>query len=163
MRRGCVYIYGSPSESRCKRYKLISRRGLEGDARAGGVWGGRIPPSNFPRVRETSLLCRLAMFSLFDLESLCADEVKLRAFLTKYGVLRDKDKCSCGGSFGQWCSDRGSSYRNCLTCGRKTYGKASTLLEGGNLTLKKWLYLAFYWAHNSAGERAVNMLGLGPP
>ena len=34
-----------------------------------------------------------AMFSLFELETLCGDEEKLRKFLESYGVLKDVPTC----------------------------------------------------------------------
>jgi len=41
------------------------------------------------------------------------------------------------------------------------FGKCDGILEGSLLPLKKWIHLAYFWAHNSAGQRADDMLGLG--
>lgn len=88
------------------------------------------------------------------------DEEKLEAFLCKYGVERKVSKCPCGGSLSYSCKDGPSSYRRCYKCRKKIYAKASSLLEGSHLTTKQWLYLAYFWAHDCAGERSVSMLGL---
>ena len=104
-----------------------------------------------------------AMFSLFDLESLCSDEGRLRVFLEKYGVLRKVLKCPCGGSLSAPCKNGTSSYRRCLACRKKIYAMSSSLLEGSHLTPKQWIFLAYFWAHDCAGERAVSMLGLSKP
>jgi len=102
-----------------------------------------------------------AMLSLFDLEVLCKDEGNLREFLEKYGVLRDDRSCPCGGALSDVCHTGSSAYRRCYKCRKKIYGKSSSILEGSHLTLKQWLYLAYFWAHDCAGERSVSMLGLG--
>ena len=104
------------------------------------------------------------MFSIFDLESLCSDEVKLAAFLTKYGVLAAPKSCGCGKPLTpKVYYDRGSAYRRCSdrSCNAKVYGKCDGILEHCHLTMKQWVYLAYFWAHNSAGSRAEAMLGLG--
>ena len=43
------------------------------------------------------------------------------------------------------------------------YGKSSSILDSSNLTFKQWLYIAYFWAHDCAGLRSVNMLGLTAP
>jgi len=100
------------------------------------------------------------MFSLFELENLCAEEDKLRDFLKQYGVLLDVEHCTCGGCLGQWCKTGSSSYRRCLVCRKKMYGRSSSVLENSKLSLKQWVYLAYFWSHDAAGQRAVDMLGL---
>jgi len=80
------------------------------------------------------------MFSLFELETLCAGEEKLRKFLESYGVLKDVPACECGGSLSGVCKNGPSSYRRCYKCRVKVYGKASSILEGCHLTYKQWLY-----------------------
>ena len=99
------------------------------------------------------------MFSLFDLEALCEDEIKLRKFLESYGVLREP-ACECGGSLGELCKNGPSSYRRCTDCRKKIYGKAFSILESSTLSLKQWIHLAYFWAHDCAGNRSVHMLGI---
>ena len=86
------------------------------------------------------------MFTLFDLQDLCADEEKLRAFLLKYGVLAGGNVCSCGQPLGEnWLMDHGSSYRRCMgkTCRRRLFAKADGILEGSHLSLKQWARVRF--------------------
>ena len=126
-----------------------------------GLDGGEQgPPSNFPGLGSDAYLPFAAMFSLFDLESLCSDEAKLRKFLEEYGVLREVLVCPCGGSLSDFCKTGSSSYQRCLSCRKKIYGKSSSILEGSHLTLKQWVYLAYFWAHDCAGERSVSMPAL---
>ena len=102
------------------------------------------------------------MFTLFELQELCADEEKLSAFLTKYGVLAPAKTCTCGHALAdKWYTDRGSAYCRCAdrSCHRKVYGKADGILQHCHLSLKEWVHLAYFWAHNSAGGRAEDMLG----
>jgi len=106
------------------------------------------------------------MFSIFDLEDLCSDDEKLRAFLDKYGVLAAPKSCSCGKPLKPSVYyDRGSAYRQCTdrSCNKKVYGRCDGILESSHLSLKQWVYLAYFWAHNSAGSRAEMMLGLSAP
>ena len=70
------------------------------------------------------------MFTLFDLQELCADEKKLTAFLKKYGVLSGVKACSCGSPLGsKWYLDHGSSYRRCTdqACRRRAVPKIGFL------------------------------------
>ena len=94
------------------------------------------------------------MFSLFELENLCAEEEKLRDFLKQYGVLLDVEHCTCGGCLGQWCKTGSSSYRRCLVCRKKMYGRSSSVLENSKLSLKQWVYLAHH--HHNQGEFVRN-------
>ena len=103
------------------------------------------------------VLFRFVMFSIFDLQDLCGEEERLRGFLRGYGVVSDVDSCRCGQPLGsKWYVDRGSSYRRCSSraCHARVYGKAGGILEGSNLSLAQWTYLAHFWAHNCAGVRA---------
>jgi len=74
--------------------------------------------------------------------------------------------CSCGHSLrDKWYTDHGSAYRRCAdrSCNRKVYGKADGILQHSHLYLKEWVHMAYFWAHNSGGDRAVDMLGLSKP
>jgi len=104
------------------------------------------------------------MFSLFDLELLCADEEKLRSFLQKYGMLSSPpSSCStCGGPVTDVQERRGKPHVRCKRKGCRIWISCATssLLEGCHLSFKTLLYLFYFWSHDSAGSRAVNMLGL---
>ena len=100
------------------------------------------------------------MFSLWELESICVDDVRLRVFLQQYGVLKDVKKCSCGGSLGAPSQVGLTSYQRCALCKKKIYAKCNSILEGSKLSLKQWVYMAYFWAHDAAGQRSVHMLGL---
>jgi len=81
-----------------------------------------------------------------------------------YGVLRDPpSECAkCGSGL------RASEYRGkpglvCANqkCRARVYGVVGGLLEGSKLSLKEFVFLAYWWAHDCAGNRAVHMLGHG--
>ena len=48
-------------------------------------------------------------------------------------------------------------YTNCRW---KIYGKSFSILESSTLSLKHWIHLAYFWAHDCAGNRSVSVLGM---
>jgi len=106
------------------------------------------------------------MFSLFDLESLCNNEEKLCKFLRKYGFMEKAvvaECTSCGGPVSEVVYRRGKA---CVRCRRKGCQvwipcTSGSLLDGCHLSHKEVLYLFYWWAHDCAGDRACDMLGLG--
>jgi len=50
---------------------------------------GLSPPRNLPMVRERCPFLMQRFFSLFDLDALCGDDIKLIKVAESYGVLRD--------------------------------------------------------------------------
>ena len=103
------------------------------------------------------------MFTIFDLELLCADPKKFTGFLMKNGLLSaPPDSCSsCGGHVTEVRDFRGKPAVKCKRKGCQIWIPCSTnsLLEGCRLPHKDMLYLLYFWAHDSAGDRSVNMLG----
>ena len=79
-----------------------------------------------------------------------------------YGVLRGppSDCSKCGSSLkasvyngkpGLVCSNQ--------KCRKRVHAAVGGLLEGSKLSLKEFVLIAYMWAHDSAGTRAVHMLG----
>ena len=44
---------------------------------------------------------------------------------------------------------------------KKVYQRTSSVLENCRLSLKQWLYMAYFLVHDCAGTRSVHMLGVG--
>ena len=102
------------------------------------------------------------MLTIYDVLNLCGDETKLREWLMSYGVLREppSDCSKCGSSLkasvyngkpGLVCSNQ--------KCRKRVYAVVGGLLEGSKLSLKEFVLIAYWWAHDSAGTRAVHRLG----
>jgi len=106
------------------------------------------------------------MFTLFDLESLCTDEAKLTSFLEKYGLLSPAaavSSCtSCDGPVSDVVFRRGKPHVRCKRKGCQVWIPtcSGSLMEASRLTNKQLIYLFFFWAHDCAGDRSTNMLGL---
>ena len=70
----------------------------------------------------------------------------------------------CGGRISQKTTmHRGVMMYRCGTegCQRRISAESGGVLEGSHLSPAKFLDFLFYWAHDCAGFRAVEMLGLG--
>ena len=105
------------------------------------------------------------MLTLYDVLDLCGDESKLHEWLRGYGVLPAKrETCEkCGSSLND-CVRNGKAGMVCSNqgCRARLSAVGGGLLEGSKLSLKQFVLLTYWWAHDSAGIRAEHMLGHGP-
>ena len=106
------------------------------------------------------------VFTLFDLRDVCCDEKKLESFLRKYNIWSEQPrKCpSCGWLLPWKPVDRkGRPVYRCTTkaCRKEVPLSAAGILAGSHLSPDVFLHFLYLWAHDCAGMRAEEMLGLG--
>ena len=105
-------------------------------------------------------------FAKYDLDAITGDAEKLNKFMETYGIRRPRPE-NC-----PRCQDRLSSkptlHRGVLKCRcvmegcQKWMGpETDGILEGSHLSPAHFLDFLFWWAHDCAGTRACDMLGLG--
>ena len=101
------------------------------------------------------------MLSLYDVLEIVRDERKLSQFLRKYKIYCDKmSECPTCGSSLRADVHRGRPGLRCSSkaCQKRVSSTSTGLLEGAKLSPGQWLMLAYFWAHDCAGERSVGML-----
>ena len=105
------------------------------------------------------------MLSLYDLLEIVEDERKLQKWLEKYKIVIPRvAECPSCGSRMREADNRGKPGWMCSSkdCRRRVSNVSGGILEGSNLSPKQFLMLAYFWAHDCGGVRAVEMLGHGP-
>jgi len=104
------------------------------------------------------------MLSIYEVIKLCDENSKIREWLRGYGVVRNPpSECAKFGSWLRASECRGKPGLVCANqkCRVRVYGVVGGLLEGPKLSMKEFVFLAYCWAHDCAGNRAVHMLGYG--